>query len=300
MTYKLLRITSLAALVLLAAGCVVAPAEYAGAARQGADFETAMVDYTDAAKHIAIASRTESLFSSLEAADPGADRLGLYTQTEQGILEGVTIYDAIAAHAALMRSYFVQLQLLASADVPATARDAAGGTATALQNLSLQMQADGILPVEAPTIAGEIVALGISLRQRRALAAELAENGPLIEEQIRLQIAAIDWMAEQLQRDRENVIAQQENRLRLRLVGESDDLEALQSSRETYALIIAKAARVRDTPSAGSRLLESWQSLLRRAAGRLSLEELAAEIAALADEVQDMEATATSLKSLVR
>jgi len=300
MIRRLFRTATLAALILLTAGCVVAPAEYAGAARQGADFESTMVDYTQVAKQLAIASRTESLFTSLEAADPGPESLDLYARTVEGILEGVSVYDAIGVHATLMRNYFVQLQMLASADVPAGARDAAGGTVTALQNLGLQLKADGILPAESPTIAGEIVALGISLRQRRALAAELEENGALIEEQIRLQIAAIDRMADQLQRDRENVIAQQENRLQLRLLGESDDLETLQASKDGYDLLIAKATQVGDTPTAGTRLLESWQKLLRRAAGRLSLEELAAEIAALADDVQDMEATAASVKSLLR
>jgi hypothetical protein len=196
-------------LVSLAACAAPSPAEFQPVASSGVTFAESVPPLLNTALNEAIAANSATLIMEHAAATEDARKTALL-EANEAYRERAKIFADASNHAALLKSYFVALEALASTSGDSTIGSEAEGLVNAMGALSPSIGSFEIGGQSVASIAGSVAPLIVADLRGEALERELRENGEAVVRAIELQRAFLQAVGSDLSAQLQAQLQEQE------------------------------------------------------------------------------------------
>jgi hypothetical protein len=196
-------------IVSLAACAAPSPAEFQPVASSGVTFAESVPPLLNTALNEAIAANSATLIMEHAAATEDARKTALL-EANEAYRERAKIFADASNHAALLKSYFVVLEALASTSGDSTIGSEAEGLVNAMGALSPRIASFEIGGRSVASIAGSVVPFVVADLRGEALERELRENGEAVVRAIELQRAFLQAVGSDLSAQLQAQLQEQE------------------------------------------------------------------------------------------
>jgi hypothetical protein len=196
-------------IVSLAACAAPSPAEFQPVASSGVTFAESVPPLLNTALSEAIAANSATLIREHATATEDARKTALL-EANGAYRERAKIFADVSNHAALLKSYFVALEALASTSGDSTIGSEAEGLVNAMGALSPSIGSFEIGGRSVASIAGSVAPLIVADLRGEALERELRENGDAVVRAIELQRAFLQAVGSDLSAQLQAQLQEQE------------------------------------------------------------------------------------------
>jgi hypothetical protein len=193
----------------LAACATPSPAEFQPVASSGVTFAESVPPLLNTALSEAIAANSATLIREHATATEDARKTALL-EANEAYRERAKIFADVSNHAALLKSYFVALEALASTSGDSTIGSEAEGLVNAMGALSPRIASFEIGGRSVASIAGSVAPLVVADLRGEALERELRENGDAVVRAIELQRAFLQAVGSDLSAQLQAQLQEQE------------------------------------------------------------------------------------------
>jgi hypothetical protein len=193
----------------LAACAAPSPAEFQPVASSGVTFAESVPPLLNTALSEAIAADSATLIREHATATEDARKTALL-EANEAYRERAKIFADVSNHAALLKSYFVALEALASTSGDSTIGSEAEGLVNAMGALSPRIASFEIGGRSVASIAGSVAPLVVADLRGEALERELRENGDAVVRAIELQRAFLQAVGSDLSAQLQAQLQEQE------------------------------------------------------------------------------------------
>jgi gas vesicle protein len=192
------RVSAAVPLIMSLAACAApSPAEFQPVASSGVTFAGSVPPLLNTALNEAIAANSATLIMEHATATEDARKTALL-EANAAYRERAKIFVDVSNHAALLKSYFVALEALASTSGDSTIGSEAERLVTAMGALSPSIGSFEIGGLSVASIAGSVAPLIVADLRGEALERELRENGDAVVRAIELQRAFLQAVGSDL------------------------------------------------------------------------------------------------------
>jgi len=256
---------ALALLLPLFSGCASTP-HVKRLASAGAAYGSALDTLLRATQETAVDADSARLLS--EGRGVSRERRRELLEKHAGIARTVAELERLRQHARLLGRYFEALKELSDSETEGRAREALEGAAAASARLGRELGASTALEPREKDSLGQVASFTVRGIRERAIADELKERGPLIEEQLRIQHAVLEAVRRKFRADRESLYDLELQREVIRPFVEERiaDETAWSQARRGFILREAGVEALEEAGEAASRFRTAWAAFI---AGRL-------------------------------
>lgn len=192
-----LRATTLLLVACAAVSCRTTE-QFAGYAKAGTAYATAMDKLLVATSQASIDKHSEQLISARGAGTtaPASLATSVISLNEEDA-KMVALLSQLQAHTQLLGSYFEKIYEVATSDEPAKTATSADALATAANNLGDKLRGQTLIPISV----SPLTKLVVSAKIRGALNKELTARADLIRKEIATQQVLLDALAKKISHD---------------------------------------------------------------------------------------------------